>query len=151
MGGFCGLSYTDVERVPESTILQRMCQTMRHRGPDGEGFHVDGGIGLGARVLQLRHSNAAQPASNERGTVWVMLDGDVFVHESARDVAGLSVITESDADAIARLYEKFGVDFIQKTDGQFAIAVWDTESRTIHLSEIELAAGRCSISIRVED
>jgi asparagine synthase (glutamine-hydrolysing) len=133
MGGFCGLSYTDVERVPESTILQRMCQTMRHRGPDGEGFHVDGGIGLGARVLQLRHSNAAQPASNDRGTVWVMLDGDVFVHESARDVAGLSVITESDAGAIARLYEKFGVDFIQKTDGQFAIAVWDTERRTLHL------------------
>src|SRR5690606_1388199 len=65
--------------------LQRMAQAIAHRGPDDEGFFVDGCVGLGSRRLSIIDvQGGRQPLSNEDGTVWVVHNGEIYNHVQLR-------------------------------------------------------------------
>lgn len=115
-----------------------MTQTIVHRGPDDEGFYCDAGIGFGFRRLSIIDvAGGHQPLSNEDGSIWVMLNGEIYNYtELARQLLGLGhrFSTKSDTETIAHLYEEYGEDCFTHLRGMFAIALWDSRSRKLLLA-----------------
>lgn len=124
--------------------LERMIRTLHHRGPDGYGFHVDGGVGLAhARLAVIDLPTGAQPIANERGTVWTVFNGEIFNYRSLRmelQRRGHRFATQSDTEVIVHLYEEHGDRFVEHLNGQFAIALWDGERQ-----RLLLARDRCGV------
>jgi asparagine synthase (glutamine-hydrolysing) len=77
----CGISgFLGWGRQPaDEGIARRMTATLRHRGPDDEGYYVAGPVALGHRRLRVIDlATGRQPLSNEDGTVWAMLNGEIY-------------------------------------------------------------------------
>ena len=77
----CGIAgILDLEgRAVERPVLDRFCVCLAHRGPDDEGFHVEGNVALGQHWLSIIDlSSGRQPISNEDGTVWVTFNGEIY-------------------------------------------------------------------------
>src|ERR1700685_4228966 len=89
-----------------------MCDRIRHRGPDDEGFYVDGPCGLGMRRLSIIDLNTGhQPISNEDGTVWVVFNGEIYNYQELRNdliARGHRFKTNSDTETLLHLHEEFG-------------------------------------------
>ncbi len=123
------------ERTAELAGIRSMCDQIRHRGPDDEGYHLDGGCGLGMRRLSIIDlSTGHQPISNEDGTVWVVFNGEIYNFQELRaDLirAGHRFKTNSDTETLVHLYEEEGTDGIGKLRGMFAYAIWDSRDRSI--------------------
>ncbi len=114
-----------------------MIVKLRHRGPDGYGFHVDGDIGLAhARLSIIDLAGGKQPIANEDQTVWVVFNGEIFNYVELRSGlarAGHIFSTQSDTEVIVHLYEQYGEEFVRHLNGQFAIALWDTRKQKLLL------------------
>jgi asparagine synthase (glutamine-hydrolysing) len=111
---------------------QRMCDAIRHRGPDDAGLWTspDGRVVLGHRRLSIVDLSPAghQPMSNETGTVWVTFNGEIYNHAIYRDdllARGHTFRSRSDTEAILHLYEEHGPEVVEKLDGMFAFGIWD--------------------------
>jgi asparagine synthase (glutamine-hydrolysing) len=104
-----------------------MIHTLRHRGPDGFGYHIGDGIGLAhARLSIIDLTTGDQPIRNEDGSIWVVFNGEIFNYiELRRDLEarGHRFYTTSDTEVIVHLYEDFGEHFVDHLNGQFAIAL----------------------------
>ena len=118
-------------------MLQRMVAAIHHRGPDGSGFHVEPGLGLGhARLSIIDLAGGAQPVHNEDATVWITYNGEVFNYVELRralEQRGHHFYTRTDTEVIVHLYEEYGDDFVQQLNGQFAFALWDRPRRRLLL------------------
>lgn len=144
MCGIAGfLGPPDAPAAAQAT-LQRMIRTLHHRGPDGYGFHVDGGAGLAhARLAVIDLATGAQPIANERRNVWTVFNGEIFNYCSLRaelQRRGHRFATASDTEVIVHLYEEHGDRFVEHLNGQFAIALWDAERQ-----RLVLARDRCGV------
>jgi asparagine synthase (glutamine-hydrolysing) len=117
--------------------VRLMCDPIRHRGPDDEGYHVDGSCGIGMRRLSIIDlSTGHQPISNEDGSVWIVFNGEIYNYqELRRDLtrAGHHFQTNSDTETLVHLYEQEGVDGIRKLRGMFAYALWDARRKCLLL------------------
>jgi asparagine synthase (glutamine-hydrolysing) len=138
MCGICGkLEFDPGKQVPE-TLLKRMADAIRHRGPDDEGFYASGQIGLGFRRLSIIDLDSGhQPLSNENGTVWIVFNGEIYNYQSLRkELAekGHVFKTKSDTEVIVHLYEEYGSECVQKLRGMFAFAIWDSPNNTLLLA-----------------
>jgi len=138
MCGICGVfEYERRSDIPRE-IVHRMNQTMIHRGPDDGGVFVGPGIGLGHRRLSIIDlAGGHQPMSNEDGTVWVLLNGEIYNYPelSAELVQrGHKFATNSDTEAIVHLYEDYGERCFSKLRGMFSIAIWDSRNRELSLA-----------------
>ena len=106
-----------------------MSATLAHRGPDSDGAHVDGGVGLAARRLSIIDLQTGdQPLTNEDGTVVVVQNGEIYNYAELRDELacdGHVFRTHGDTEVIAHLYERDGLAFAERLRGMFAIALWD--------------------------
>lgn len=115
-----------------------MNESLRHRGPDDEGIFVGPGIGLGHRRLSIIDvAGGHQPISNEDGTIWVLLNGEIYNYpELSAELSsrGHQFTTKSDTEAIVHLYEDYGEECFAKLRGMFAIAIWDSRERKILLA-----------------
>src|SRR5208282_1894855 len=124
--------------VVDRVMLQRMVYALSHRGPDGQGVHIDGEIGLGhARLSIIDLAGGKQPMSNPEGTIWITFNGEIFNYVELR--AGLvnrgwCFTTKSDTEVILRLYEERGEDCVHELNGQWAFAIWDTRQNKLFLS-----------------
>ena len=79
MCGIAGIVGSDRSYVADAAEIRRMCQTIVHRGPDGEGVHVMGRAGLGMRRLSIIDlSTGRQPIHNEDRTVWIVFNGETY-------------------------------------------------------------------------
>jgi asparagine synthase (glutamine-hydrolysing) len=114
-----------------------MVSAIRHRGPDGSGFRVEPGVGLGhARLSIIDLAGGAQPVHNEDQTVWITYNGEVFNYVELRrmlEQRGHRFYTNTDTEVIVHLYEERGDDFVQELNGQFAFALWDRPRRRMLL------------------
>ena len=136
----CGIAgfFAGRSPAPQEMVLGRMLKSLRHRGPDDEGAHVDVDLALGARrlsVIDLRSGH--QPMANEDGTVWVVQNGEIYNYRLLRDVLrarGHRFRTESDTEVIVHAYEEYGHEFPAHLEGMFALAVWDMRARTLVLA-----------------
>jgi asparagine synthase (glutamine-hydrolysing) len=137
MCGICGIfEYERWNDVP-GEIVHRMNETMVHRGPNDGGIFVGPGIGLGHRRLSIIDVEGGhQPMSNEDGTVWVLLNGEIYNYAELRAELiqlGHKFCTKSDTEAIVHLYEEYGEACFAKLHGMFSIAMWDSRNRKLVL------------------
>ena len=118
--------------------LEKMITQVRHRGPDGFGYHVAPGIGLAhARLSIIDLATGDQPIHNERRTVWTSFNGEIFNFVELRAMLeghGHVFYTHSDTEVIVHLYDRYGDAFVEHLNGQFAIAIWDSERRRLVLA-----------------
>jgi len=117
--------------------VRAMCDVIRHRGPDDEGFYVDGGCGIGMRRLSIIDlSTGHQPISNEDGSIWVVFNGEIYDYRELRDdliARGHHFTTNSDTEVLVHLYEEEGTEGLHRLDGMFAFCIWDARARKILL------------------
>lgn len=117
-----------MELVKES-LLQTMCDVMRHRGPDDEGYYLDGWVGLGIKRLSIIDlAGGHQPIFNESQTACLVMNGEIYNYVELRDQLekrGHTFQTQSDSEVIIHAYEEWGEDCPQKFRGMFAFAIWD--------------------------
>jgi asparagine synthase (glutamine-hydrolysing) len=116
-----------------------MADLLAHRGPDGEGFHRDGPIGLGHRRLAIIDLSgaAAQPMPNEDETLWIVFNGEIYNFQSLRDdllSRGHTFRSKSDTETILHLYEEEGEGCLRHLRGMFAFALWDSRRRRLFLA-----------------
>ena len=127
----CGIAgFLLREQLAELSTVRSMCDQIRHRGPDDEGFHVDGGCAIGMRRLSIIDlSTGHQPMSNEDQSVWVVFNGEIYNYQSLRQDLIARRATASAPTATPRRWFIFtkqeGVEGIAKLRGMFAYAIWD--------------------------
>jgi asparagine synthase (glutamine-hydrolysing) len=126
----------------ERALVERMRDTMPHRGPDDTGVEVlDGGrLGLGFRRLSIIDLSAAghQPMRGcPSRDVWLVFNGEIYNHAELRpglEERGHSYASRTDSETIIHLYEERGLDFVREIEGDFAIALWDGEREQLVLA-----------------
>ncbi len=115
-----------------------MAATIRHRGPDDEGFFFSDSIGLGFRRLSIIDLQTGhQPLSNEDESVWIVFNGEIYNYQELRDLAtsrGHVFKTNTDTEVIVHLYEEFGTECVQRLRGMFAFAIWDEKAKSLFLA-----------------
>lgn len=129
-------------RVTEP-YLTSMRDTMVHRGPDGAGTWIasDGRIGLAHRRLSIvdLSESANQPMSNEDETLWIVYNGEIYNHAEIRAeldrLGGFQWKTDhSDTETILHAFQQWGIDCLQRFNGMFGFALWDSRSRELWLA-----------------
>jgi asparagine synthase (glutamine-hydrolysing) len=125
-----------------SEILTRMTRTLVHRGPDDEGYLVEGPVGLGFRRLSIIDlTTGHQPLSNEDGTVWIVFNGEIYNYPDLTHTLenkGHVFRTRSDTEAIVHAYEEWGPACLDRFRGMFAFAVWDQRRQQLFLARDRL-------------
>lgn len=129
MCGIAGLWSPPGAEPPRAEELRTMVGALHHRGPDGQGLRIDGAIGLGhARLSIIDLEGGAQPLANEDERIWVVFNGEIFNYLELRAeliAQGHRFRTASDTEVLVHLYEQHGEAFVERLNGQFAIALWD--------------------------
>lgn len=124
--------------VIDRTILERMNEAIRHRGPDEDGYYVSENVGMAMRRLAIIDlANGQQPIHNADKTKWIVFNGEIYNYQELRKgliERGHELYTSSDTEAIVHLYDEFGVDCLKHLRGMFAIAIWDTVEDTLFLA-----------------
>jgi asparagine synthase (glutamine-hydrolysing) len=140
MCGIAGILAFDDRLVLDESVIARMTDRVRHRGPDDRGTLVrpEQQIALGHRRLAIIDLSAAgrQPMCNEDGTVWITYNGEVYNHRTLRtelEARGHRFRSSTDTEAIVHLYEEEGPACVERLHGMFAFAVWDARHRTLFL------------------
>ena len=119
-------------------ILAAMSATMIHRGPDDSGLHVDGSAGLGMRRLSIIDlEGGAQPMANEDARLWVVCNGEIYNFKELRrelEARGHRFHTRSDTEVIVHGYEEWGFNVLERLNGMFGLAIWDSRDKTLLLA-----------------
>jgi len=142
MSGICGKINHAVDDTVDESLITRMTDSLAHRGPDDEGFYLQGNVGLGFRRLSIIDLETGhQPMSNEDGSVWIVFNGEIYNYPFLRDSLqqkGHAFKTESDTETIIHLYEEYGVDCLSRLRGMFAFALWDEKKQELFLARDRL-------------
>ena len=138
IAGFADRSLSTVSRKEaDFSLVHRMCEVIRHRGPDDEGIHVEAGVGLGMRRLSIIDlSTGQQPIHNEDRTIWLVFNGEIYNYRELRaelEAAGHAFYTSSDTETIVHAYEQWGEAAFGRLRGMFGIALWDRPKQTLLL------------------
>lgn len=123
-------------------VLKGMILALHHRGPDEFGIYRDEQTALSsARLSIIDLAGGSQPISNEDGTVWIVFNGEIFNYIELRPLLekrGHHFKTKTDTEVIIHLYEEFGTDCFTFLNGQFAIGIWDSRTKTLLLARDRL-------------
>jgi asparagine synthase (glutamine-hydrolysing) len=127
---------------PEARLRERVCAmntALAHRGPDGEGIFSAPGVALGHRRLAILDLSAAghQPMFNEDGTLALVFNGEIYNYlELIPELlaAGHVFRSHSDSEVILHAYEQWGEDCVQRFNGMWAFALWDSRRARLFLS-----------------
>lgn len=142
MCGLAGIFDLKSRREIDYDLLKRMTRRVQHRGPDGEGFHFEPGLGLGHRRLSIIDiAGGKQPMFDNTGAVSVTYNGEIYNFASLRNelgADGYQFSTRCDTEVIVNAWKKWGVDCVQHFNGMFAFAVWDRNDETLFLARDRL-------------
>jgi asparagine synthase (glutamine-hydrolysing) len=138
MCGIAGAVDLTGRRSFSKARLLAMTGAIAHRGPDDEQVHIEPGVALGVRRLAIIDvAGGRQPLSNEDGNVWVAYEGELYDYPALRKQLqdrGHFLRTHCDTEAWVHLYEDHGEKLFDYTRGQFAVAVWDRDRRSLLLA-----------------
>jgi len=133
--GICGKIYFDTSRRIEESEIRGMTDSIRHRGPDDDGYYVQDNVGLGFRRLSIIDlSTGHQPLTNEDGSIWIIFNGEIYNFQELRDLLinkGHILRTKTDTECIVHLYEEFGSDCVTYLRGMFAFAIWNNKKKEL--------------------
>jgi asparagine synthase (glutamine-hydrolysing) len=142
MCGIAGYVNLDPSRPADAGLVRAMTDALVHRGPDDEGFHVQGEVALGMRRLAIIDlQTGQQPISNEDGSIWIVFNGEVYNYRELREdliSRGHRFRTRSDTEVLVHLYEERGDDFLSAINAMAALALWDGGQRRLLLARDRL-------------
>lgn len=138
MCGFAGYLDLRRERRAKSDLLNRMMDTIIHRGPDSAGCFIEANLGLGFRRLSIIDlAGGDQPLYNEDGSLVLVCNGEIYNYRELKhylEQKGHVFRTHSDVEVLLHLYEEEGEDLLQKLNGQFAFVLYDRRKKTLFLA-----------------
>jgi asparagine synthase (glutamine-hydrolysing) len=143
----CGISGIYSPHAPEvrPDAIRNMLMQIQYRGPDESGIYIGEGVGLGSvRLSIIDLAQGQQPMSDEEGESWIVFNGEIFNYIELREELirlGYRFRTSSDTEVLLLLYKHFGAKCMEKLNGQFAFAIWDSRRK-------ELFLGRDRVGIR---
>ena len=141
MCGICGVFDRSGHPVPQE-LVDKMSSTMRHRGPDGAGSYVLGNLGLGHRRLSIIDiEGGSQPLTNEDNSLYVIFNGEIYNYIELREELekkGHRFKTRSDTEVIVHGYEQWGLECVNRFNGIFAFALWDSHQARLVLARDHL-------------
>lgn len=142
MCGICGVISFQPNAPLDRSILLRMNASLRHRGPDDEGYYEDDQVSLAMRRLSIIDLHTGQqPISNESGNIWVVYNGEIYNFQNVRAVLeqrGHIFKTQTDTEVIVHAYEEYGDECVTHFNGMFAIALWDSREQRLFLARDRL-------------
>ena len=122
----------------DMTRIRAMANAIIHRGPDGDGFHADGPVGLGMRRLSIIDVEGGdQPIGNEDGSVHIVFNGEIYNYvelQAQLRAGGHRLATRSDTETIVHLYEDYDLHLFEHLRGMYAFALWDSRRRRLLLA-----------------
>jgi asparagine synthase (glutamine-hydrolysing) len=137
MSGIAGIA----RRFPTGVSvdsLSRMAASIRHRGPDGYGFYVGHRVGFAhVRLGIVDLAGGAQPLTNEDGQIVVTYNGGIYNHPELRrelEEKGHVFRTRCDTEVVVHGYEEWGVNLLERLNGQFAFALYDRNTETVFIA-----------------
>lgn len=137
MCGIVGI-INNSEKAIDRGLLERMNQAIIHRGPDDDGFYINGNVGLAMRRLSIIDlKSGKQPIHNQDRTKWIVFNGEIYNYRELREEMerrGHDFYTNSDTEVIIRLYDDFGPGCLDHLRGMFAFAIWDEASRELFIA-----------------
>ena len=138
MCGIAGVFDERGEGRVSVSCLARMVGALDHRGPEQRGAYLDGNVGLGhARLSIIDLAHGTQPLHNEDGSIWIVLNGEIFNYPELRtmlEARGHRFSTRSDTEVLIHLYEDRGSACVEDLNGQFAFGIWDSRKRSLLLA-----------------
>ena len=138
MCGICGIYNFRTGSPVNASLLTSMNNTMVRRGPNDEGYFVNGPVGLAMRRLSIIDiEGGRQPVYNEDKSVWLVFNGEIFNFMELRSLLlkkGHVFLTNTDTETIVHLYEEFEKDLVQYLRGMFAFALWDANRQSLLLA-----------------
>lgn len=138
MCGICGIASIRADQGPDRALIERMRDSIVHRGPDGAGTYLGPGIGLGHRRLSIVDvAHGQQPMYSDDRRYVIVYNGEVFNHPVLKpELEGMGVRfrTRSDTETVLHLFERYGEQAVERLRGMFAMAIWDTQERRLFLA-----------------
>jgi asparagine synthase (glutamine-hydrolysing) len=137
MCGICGIYYRNGVKRADLGEITRMTGTIIHRGPDEDGFYVNGNVAMGMRRLSIIDlAGGKQPISNESDDLWVVFNGEIYNYPELRqriEQKGHRFKTRTDTEIILHCYEEYGDEFITHLRGMFGFALYDEKRKRLVL------------------
>jgi asparagine synthase (glutamine-hydrolysing) len=138
MCGICGRLNYEQQAPISLREIQKMARSIIHRGPDDEGYHLDGPLGLGFRRLSIIDLEGGhQPMSDQQETTWVVFNGEIYNFKELRselESFGHVFRTRCDTEVIVHGYKQWGDEVLNRLNGMFGLAVWDSVRRRLMLA-----------------
>lgn len=135
MCGFCGFTGQVAGR---EDVIREMAGRITHRGPDSEGYYLDGSIAMAFRRLSIIDlGGGSQPIYNEDHSKVLMFNGEIYNYRSLREellAAGHVFTTETDSEVLIHGFEEWGEELLPRLRGMFAFAVWDKPKGALFLA-----------------
>jgi asparagine synthase (glutamine-hydrolysing) len=140
----CGIvGIVDYQQSVHLATIKAMCQAIEHRGPDHSGCYIDQNstfaVGLGSQRLSIVDLSAAgnQPITNETEDIWIVYNGELYNHIELRrelEARGHHYRSHADTETIVHAYEEYGTACLQRLNGMFAFALYDTRRQLVILA-----------------
>lgn len=135
----CGIAgYLNLQQPSDQALIERMTRVLHHRGPDGEGYHLDGSLALGHRRLSIIDlAGGKQPMSDDSGRYWITFNGEIYNFPLLREQLmkhGHRFATRSDTETILAAYKQYGENCVDHLRGMFAFAIWDARDKSLFLA-----------------
>jgi asparagine synthase (glutamine-hydrolysing) len=133
----CGITGGIGPSAPQQLLLNAQLKSIEHRGPDDSGTYLNSGVGLGmCRLAIVEIAAGKQPASDTAEQIHIVWNGEIYNYRELRselEGRGIHCRDSSESEVVINLYLEFGLDFINKLNGMFAIAVHDSRDNSLHL------------------
>ena len=133
----CGITGGIGLSAPQQLLLDAQLKSIEHRGPDDIGKYVNNGIGIGmCRLAIVEIAAGKQPATDASERIHIVWNGEIYNYRELRaelEGRGIHCRDSSESEVVINLYLEFGLNFINKLNGMFAIAIHDARDRSLHL------------------
>ncbi|MEJ5975663.1 XrtA/PEP-CTERM system amidotransferase [Novosphingobium sp. PS1R-30] len=142
MCGIAGIFHLSTPKPVDPARVERMCDAIAHRGPDGQGVWTAPGVGLGHRRLSIIDlAGSPQPMASTDGRAMLVFNGEIYNYRELREelrATGAVFHTDGDSEVILAAWQRWGIDCLPRLHGMFAFAIYDLEQRTLFLARDRL-------------
>ena len=133
----CGITGGIGPSAPQQLLLNAQLKSIEHRGPDDSGTYLSNGVGLGmCRLAIVEIAAGKQPATDAEELIHIVWNGEIYNYRELRaelEGRGVHCRDSSESEVVINLFREFGLDFINKLNGMFAIAIHDSRDNSLHL------------------
>lgn len=143
MCGICGIIHRDPARPVNQDVLLAMRDSIIHRGPDDDGIHIDGNVGIGSRRLSIidLSPRGHMPMASADGRYWITYNGEIYNYHELRaglEARSFTFRSQTDTEVLLNFYIADGPAMLARCNGMFAFAIWDSRERTLFIARDRL-------------